>query len=184
MPFISLLNPLATASSTFFWVAFFSAGMLRAGASVANMLASVPLFLFTFSRAKNASVIPPTSALPRLTFVLVPMQYLWLHRRRGTPLTWYGPVRSRAPLASCFRKTTRRPRKRPAKRMRMEPGSMPFFSLQGVYFLPSDFSDLVFNFFELLLNFLKTCFACPALPMATSQGASGGAHSAAPNLSL
>merc|ERR1719491_1942758 len=165
-PFISLLIFLETASSTFFCMAFLSADSFFSSGSVANMPASVPFFFLAFSRAKKSSVIEATSAPPRSTFVLVPMQYLWFARRRGTPFTLYGPVSSRPPLVSCFKNTTRRPRTRPARRIRMEPGTRPFLSLQGVYFFPSDFSVLVFSFFWLLLNFLNTCLACPHLPIA------------------
>merc|ERR1740138_263451 len=122
---------------------------------------SVFFSFFLASRTKNASVI--AFASPPVTFVLVAMQKRWFTRRRGTPLTAYGPVTSSRPLSSCFRNTTRRPRKRPASRTRMEPGSSPFFSLGGV----ADFLPLPEDFtFVFLPKTLGTHLACPALPMA------------------
>merc|ERR1719428_2202608 len=61
------------------------------------------------------------------------MTYLWLTRRSGTPFTAYGPVTRSKPLSSCLRKMTRRPRKRPERRMRMVPGVMLVRSL-AVFF--------------------------------------------------
>merc|ERR1719199_737664 len=84
---------------------------------------SVCLDFFLAARAKKSSVIF-LPASPAFTFVLVAMQKRWLTRRRGTPLTAYGPVTSRRPLSNCFKNTTRRPRKRPAKRMSTVPGEM------------------------------------------------------------
>jgi len=54
----------------------------------------------------------------------VAMTYAWLTRRSGMPLTWYGPVTSNRPDGSWRRKTTRRPRKRPASRISTVPGVM------------------------------------------------------------
>merc|ERR1719324_113825 len=57
------------------------------------------------------------------------MAYRWFTRRSGTPFTAYGPVTRSSPLSNCFRKTTRLPRKRPARRMSTVPGVMDFLSL-------------------------------------------------------
>ena len=43
------------------------------------------------------------------TLVEVAITYAWFTRRRGTPLSLYGPVTSSRPLVSCFKKTTRFP---------------------------------------------------------------------------
>merc|ERR1719463_342022 len=59
------------------------------------------------------------------------MQKRWFTRLRGTPFTAYGPVTRRRPLSSCLRKTTRRPRKRPARRISTVPGVIDFRSFVG-----------------------------------------------------
>lgn len=76
-----------------------------------------------FSLARNMTFLP---ASPMFNLVLVPMQKRWLTLRRGTPLTPYGPVTSKSPLSNCFKKTARRPRKRPARRITTDPGVMFF----------------------------------------------------------
>lgn len=50
------------------------------------------------------------------------MTYRELTRRRGTPLILKGPVTRRTPWSRDFRRMTRLPRKRPARRMRTVPG--------------------------------------------------------------
>ena len=56
--------------------------------------------------------------------VEVAITYAWFTRFIGTPLIENGPVTRRRPEGSCFRKTTRRPRKRPDSRMSTVPGVM------------------------------------------------------------
>ena len=51
------------------------------------------------------------------------MTYRAFTLRRGTPLTLNGPVTSSTPCGRCLSSTTRLPRKRPARRMRMAPGT-------------------------------------------------------------
>merc|ERR1740121_2443414 len=123
-----------------------------------------PFFFLVASRLKYASLMEPYVAPFKSTFVLVAMQKRWLTRRSGTPLTAYGPVTSSKPLSSCFRKTTRLPRKRPARRMSTEPGPRPLFSFAG---FPCGFFSPVFTRPVLLL--LPKVFiplrAWPALPM-------------------
>merc|ERR1719486_1003282 len=89
------------------------------------------------------------------------MQKRWFTRRRGTPLTEYGPVTNRRPLSNCFRNTTRRPRNRPARRMSTVPGVMLLRNFVGFC------EDLIFRAFTFFLpNVLKVHFAWPARPMA------------------
>jgi hypothetical protein len=59
------------------------------------------------------------------------MTYLAFTRRSGTPLSLKGPVMRRTPWPRCLRRTTRFPRKRPARRMRTVPGSRVGRSLAG-----------------------------------------------------
>ena len=59
----------------------------------------------------------------RSTLVDVAMTYRAFTRRIGTPLTLKGPVIKRAPCDRCLRRMTRLPLKRPARRMRIVPGS-------------------------------------------------------------
>ena len=51
------------------------------------------------------------------------MTYRALTLRSGTPLMRNGPVTRRVPSLRCLRRTTRFPRKRPARMMRIEPGT-------------------------------------------------------------
>merc|ERR1740121_1155631 len=122
-----------------------------------------PFFFLVASRLKYASLMEPYVAPFKSTFVLVAMQKRWLTRWSGTPLTAYGPVTSSKPLSSCFRKTTRRPRNRPARRMSTVPGTMFFFSLVGFW----DFFTLL-ALATLLPPWPKVLFcdfAWPACPM-------------------
>merc|ERR1719353_1169832 len=105
-------------------------------------------FLFLASRAKKASVM--LLASPPLTFVLVAMQNRWFTLRRGTPLIAYGPVTKRSPLSSCLRKTTRRPRKRPASRISTVPGVMFLRSLVFVAALLSTLRAFILFFSKVL----------------------------------
>ena len=92
-------------------------------------------FLLFFSRAKyfsspNFSIVFLSSP-DKSTFVDVAMTYLAFTLRRGTPLILKGPVTSTAPSLRCLRRTTRLPRKRPARRMRMVPGAKDARKLVG-----------------------------------------------------
>ena len=69
-----------------------------------------------------------TSTLATSTFVCVAATYAWFTRRRGTPLMRCGPATSSSPEASCLRKTTRFPLKRPARRTTTVPGTSDFLS--------------------------------------------------------
>jgi len=121
---------------------------------------SVFFAFFLPARAKKASVmLLPASAAA--TLVLVAMQKRWLTRRSGTPLTLYGPVTSRRPLSNCFKKTTRRPRKRPAKRMSTVPGEMLLRNFVGFREL---FTLRAFTLF--LPKVLNVPLACPLRAMA------------------
>merc|ERR1712063_46400 len=53
----------------------------------------------------------------------------WLTRRMGTPLTLKGPETNKRPEASCLRKTTRLPAKRPARTIRTVPGVIDSLNL-------------------------------------------------------
>ena len=58
------------------------------------------------------------------------MTYRALTRRRGTPLILKGPVTRRTPWSRVFRRMTRLPRNRPARRMRTVPGWRVFLGAQ------------------------------------------------------
>lgn len=83
-------------------------------------------FLLFFSRAKYSGLEILSRTLEsrplRSTFVEVAMTYRAFTLRMGTPLILNGPVTRRAPSFRCLRRTTRLPRKRPARRMRTAPG--------------------------------------------------------------
>ena len=66
------------------------------------------------------------------TLVLVAITYAWFTRRTGTPLILKGPVTSSRPEGSWPRQMTRLPLKRPASRIRTEPGAMLARSLVGL----------------------------------------------------
>lgn len=83
-------------------------------------------FLLFFSRAKYSGLAILSRILEsrplRSTFVEVAMTYRAFTLRMGTPLILNGPVTKSAPSLRCLRRTTRLPRKRPARRMRTAPG--------------------------------------------------------------
>jgi hypothetical protein len=58
------------------------------------------------------------------------MTYRELTLRRGTPLILKGPVTRRTPWSRVLRRTTRLPRKRPARRIRTVPGWRVFRGAQ------------------------------------------------------
>lgn len=89
--------------------------------------ASSPFSLFDFfSRTKYSGFETLSSAelstSLRSTLVDVAMTYRAFTLLSGTPLILNGPVTRRVPWSSCLRRTTRLPRNRPARRMRMAPG--------------------------------------------------------------
>src|SRR5262249_36869490 len=90
-----------------------------------------------------------TSTDAMSTFVFVAMMYAGSTRRSGTPLTLKGPVTTMGPfLGSCFRTTTRLPRKRPARRIATVPGVTDERSV--VYFSDPRFAALEWTFFAFL----------------------------------
>lgn len=101
--------------------------MHTSGFSPCFRKASSPFcFLLFFSRAKYSGLAILSTTLEsrplRSTFVEVAMTYRAFTLRMGTPLILNGPVTRRAPSLRCLRRTTRLPRKRPARRMRTAPG--------------------------------------------------------------
>merc|ERR1719198_1548873 len=110
------------AASTSF-LSFFRSSLISGFEAPSAKNSDSPLAFFALSRAKYLS-----SNLSHLTFemstlVEVPMTNLWLTRRNGTPFTFIGPVTSRSPDSSCFKHTTRLPRKRPESRIKTAPGA-------------------------------------------------------------
>lgn len=100
--------------------------LLTSGFSPCLKKASSPLFSCFFSLAKYPS--SPTfstvfSSMPfNSTLPEVAITYRALTLRNGTPLTLNGPVTRSTPCERCLSRTTRLPRKRPARRIRMAPG--------------------------------------------------------------
>lgn len=88
--------------------------------------ASSEAFSLAFSPTKyldvETSLILASGTPARSTLSEVAMTYLELTRRRGTPLILKGPVTSRTPWSRVLSRTTRLPRKRPARRIRTVPG--------------------------------------------------------------
>lgn len=108
---------------------------LTSGFSPCLKKASSPVFFAALSLEKYSDLEtlsktvlsnPETSSL-----VDVAMTYRALTRRIGTPLTLNGPVTRRTPWSRLLRRTTRLPRKRPARRMRTVPGVRDLRSLVG-----------------------------------------------------
>merc|ERR1719373_1154264 len=124
----------------------------------------MPLAFVSLSLVKYSSLTLEKSAPFRSTFALVAMQKRWFTRRRGTPFTAYGPVTRSSPLSSCFRKTTRRPRNRPARRMRTAPGVSPFFSFV-VFWDFFTLLGLAIFFLPFLPKALWLLIAWPACPI-------------------
>lgn len=100
--------------------------LLTSGFSPCLKKASSPLLSCFFSLVKypsSATFSTVFSSTPlSSTFPEVAITYRALTLRNGTPLTLNGPVTRSTPCERCLSRTTRLPRKRPARRMRMAPG--------------------------------------------------------------
>lgn len=100
--------------------------LLTSGFSPCLKKASSPLLSCFFSLVKypsSATFSTVFSSTPlSSTFPEVAITYRALTLRNGTPLTLNGPVTRSTPCERCLSRTTRLPRKRPARRMRIAPG--------------------------------------------------------------
>merc|ERR1711924_249091 len=109
--------------STSFWIALRDSSMVDSF-SFWSKTSSV-FFFFVCSFLKKSSLTSAGTLTPEMsTFVWVAITYDCGTRRRGTPLTAYGPLMSSRPLSSCFRNTKRCPLKRPARRISTVPSVM------------------------------------------------------------
>lgn len=97
--------------------------------------ASSPAFSLALSAVKYLGCATSStffwSTPARSTFCDVAMTYLEFTLRSGTPLILKGPVTRRTPWSRDLRRTTRLPRKRPARRIRMVPGWSELRGVQG-----------------------------------------------------